>query len=196
LERAHEPLVKGLGDGAKGLLRSAVAALARREYARAELERKLRRDLQSPQGASDIAAVLDRLQARGLLSDERMAQEFVRTHAARYGRARIECELERRGVDRGAIAAALSPVTDEFAAALALWQRKFGRAAATMRERARQSRFLAARGFAPAARSSIHHVSEAIVPKTAKGSRFSKVSRLLGFTRESDLDVDDLADDE
>lgn len=150
MDRARESLANGLGDGAKGLLRAALAALARREYARVELERKLRRDLQTAQCASDIAAVLDRLQAKGLLSDERMAQEFVRTRAPRYGRARIEHELERRGVDRAVIAAALLPAADEFAAALALWQRKFGQAAATMRERARQSRYLAARGFAPA----------------------------------------------
>jgi regulatory protein len=33
---------------------------------------------------------------------------------------------------------------------MALWQRKFGRAPASMQERARQIRFLAARGFSAA----------------------------------------------
>jgi len=36
----------------------------------------------------------------------------------------------------------------EFARAQALWQRKFGEVAGDARERGRQARFLAARGFA------------------------------------------------
>jgi len=150
MDRAHEPLAQGLGDGAKELLRLALVALARREYGRAELERKLQRDLQAAEQIKNLGQVLDRLQAKGLLSDERMAQGFVRTRAARYGRLRLEQELQHRGLDRSIIAAALPSPQQEFAAALALWRRKFGRVPSTMRERARQSRYLAARGFAPA----------------------------------------------
>jgi regulatory protein len=172
---AHsQPLAAGLGPGARRLLRLAVAALARREHSRQEIEIKLRRKLAADERArevapeaapdaaqdaaqdsdaaqgtvEDIEPVLDRLQSRGLLSDQRMAQALVRTRGARYGRLRLHQELERRGVDRETIAATLPPAQDEFAVALALWQRKFGRAPATPQERARQGRFLAARGFA------------------------------------------------
>lgn len=79
-----------------------------------------------------------------------MAQVLARTRGARYGRLRIRQELERRGVDRDTIAAVLPPPEQEAAAALALWQRKFGTPPADLKERARQGRFLAARGFAPA----------------------------------------------
>jgi regulatory protein len=142
-----QALTAGLEEGAKRLLRLAVAALARREHSRVELERKLQRRLQE-ETAADIALVLDRLQARGLLSDQRMAVALVRTRSARYGRLRLQQELQRRGVDRETIAACLPPVEDESAAATALWERKFGQRATTPQERARQGRFLAARGFA------------------------------------------------
>lgn len=147
MERTRELLAKGLGDGAKQLLRRALAALARREYGRVELERKLQRDLHSPEQSSDVPQVLDRLQAKGLLSDERMAQSFVRTRAARYGRVRIERELLRRGLERSTIAEALAPAADEFTVALSLWRRKFGQIPTTTQERARQARYLMARGF-------------------------------------------------
>jgi regulatory protein len=141
-------LSSGLDDPAKRLLRLAIAALARREHSRVEIERKLLRRLQGEETAADIHRVLDRLQSRGLLSDQRMAQALVRSRATRYGRLRLQQELQRRGVDRETIAASLPPAADESAAALALWQRKFGQPAATPEERARQGRFLAARGFA------------------------------------------------
>ncbi len=149
MERTRELLATGLGDGAKQVLRRALAALARRDYGRVELERKLQRDLHSPDQCSEVPTVLDRLQAKGLLSDERMAQGFVRTRAARYGRLRIEQELQRRGLERTIIAEALTPAPDEFTMAQALWQRKFGQIPTTTKERARQSRYLIARGFDP-----------------------------------------------
>ena len=155
-----QALTAGLEEGAKRLLRLAVAALARREHSRVELQRKLQRRLQEDESAADIALVLDRLQSRGLLSDQRMAVALVRTRAARYGRLRLEQELQRRGVDRATIAAALPPVEDESAAASALWQRKFGQPATTPHERARQGRFLAARGFASSVIARILSVGE------------------------------------
>jgi regulatory protein len=144
------PLGKDLPEGARRLLKYAIAALARREHSRAEIERKLVRRLQPEESEGDVNLVLDCLLARGLLSDRRMAELLVRSRVARYGRLRIEQELERRGVDRETIAAALPPVADEAALALRLWRRKFGQAPTSLQERARQSRFLAARGFSAA----------------------------------------------
>ena len=155
-----QPLAAGLEEGAKRLLRLAVAALARREHSRIELERKLERRLQGEETPADIARVLDRLQSRGLLSDQRMAAALVRTRAPRYGRLRIQQELQRRGVDRETIHASLPPVEEESAAAAAVWQRKFGQPATTPQERARQGRFLAARGFAASVIAHILSVGE------------------------------------
>jgi regulatory protein len=79
-----------------------------------------------------------------------MAEVLVRTRALRYGRLRIAQELDRRGVDRDIIAASLPSIEDEQVLAQVLWKRKFGRAPDSAQERARQIRFLAARGFTAA----------------------------------------------
>jgi regulatory protein len=155
-----QPLNVGLDEGAKRLLRLAVAALARREHSRVELKRKLQRRLQGEESGAHITCVLDHLQSRGLLCDQRMAVALVRTRSARYGRLRLQQELQRRGVDRETIAASLPPAQDESAAATALWQRKFGQPATTPQERARQGRFLAARGFASSVIARILSVGE------------------------------------
>jgi regulatory protein len=149
-QAAPEPLAAGLEGGARRLLRVAVAALSRRDHSRAELRRKLIDRLQPEEGEQDVTQALDRLQHRGLLCDRRMAEALVRVRSSRYGRQRIAQELDRRGVDRDTIAAVLPPPEDENAAALDLWRRKFGQAPASLQERARQSRFLAARGFSSA----------------------------------------------
>lgn len=94
-----------------------------------------------------VDALLDWLAARGYLSDERFVETRVHARAAKQGAALIRQELARHGL-------ALQPEQatalreSEFARAQALWQRKFGEVADEPRERARQARFLASRGFA------------------------------------------------
>ncbi len=135
----------------------ALLALARREYGRTELERLLFRKLGGGAEAeiesaaettsAEIAHTLDRLQEQGFLSDARMAQAWARSRGARYGRLRLRQELAWKGVDDTAISAALPSADEDGRAALALWRKKFGRPAETPQERARQGRFLVARGF-------------------------------------------------
>jgi regulatory protein len=130
------------------LMQRAVALLARREHGRAELRRKLQRHLELEQPAAAIDSVLDELERSGLLSEERFAQSVVRTRAARYGDARLKQELLTRGVATGAAAGALGALRGtELQRARALWKRRFSRAPASLQERARQGRFLQARGF-------------------------------------------------
>lgn len=100
-----------------------------------------------PTGPEAVASALDRLAAIGLQSDSRFAENYVRGREARMGRRRLVAELRQRGVDGDTIDAALSGLeSSELQRARALWS---GRFAATRdpRERARQMRFLAARGF-------------------------------------------------
>jgi regulatory protein len=132
----------------RALLRAAVAMLARRDFARAELGRRLLRRSAEPADGPSVERVLDYLQAKGMLSEERFAREFVRARVERYGPLRLRHELQRRGVDEDGIQAALaSQPGDEFARARALWSRRFGEPPSTPIQRARQGRFLAARGF-------------------------------------------------
>lgn len=144
---SSSPLLHGLAPGARRLLKLAVAALARREHSRSEIESKLARRLLPEESPQDLASALSRLQAHGLLSDRRMAESLVRTRAHRYGRLRIAQELDRRGVDRDTIAATLPAEADDALRAQEIWRRRFGTAAASPQERARQMRYLLARGY-------------------------------------------------
>ncbi len=128
-----------------GTLRErALRLLARREYARAELARKLAPHAESGEA---LDALLDDLTARRLLSDERYVEMRMNARAARYGNARLAYELRTQGVSDELVAAALAASDDELSRARAAWQRKFGAGAQDDAERARQMRFLLSRGF-------------------------------------------------
>jgi regulatory protein len=94
-----------------------------------------------------VDTLLDWLAARGYLSDERFVESRLHARTAKQGAALIRQELARHGLALGPEQAAALRES-EFARAQALWRRKFGTVADEPRERARQARFLAARGFA------------------------------------------------
>jgi regulatory protein len=128
------------------LLAQAIRLLARREYARAELEQKL---VAKGWGSIEVRTALDDLTARGCLSDARYAEAIAARRGGSYGRRRIAEELKARGVARSDIETALAGAgIDDDAALRALWQRRFGHAPEDEREKARQVRFLQTRGFA------------------------------------------------
>lgn len=131
---------------ARTLKQRAIALLARREYARAELAARL---AGSGAARDEIEPLLDELERLGYLSDVRFAGAVVRQKAGSYAKRAIAQSLRERGVSREVAAAALDGADgDEFAQAQALWQRRFGRAPADEREKGRQLRFLVARGYA------------------------------------------------
>ena len=120
--------------------------LARRDYSRAELAQRL---AQRGIDAEAIATTLDQLTAAGFLSDERYAAAVVAQRMGRYGKRAIAYALKEKGVDADAVAAAMAPLagTDEFAEAMALWRQRFRTPPANNRDKARQVRFLQARGY-------------------------------------------------
>lgn len=131
---------------AVSLRAQAIRLLARREYACAELRQKL---LAKGAAAEDVRLLLDDLAAQGLLSDARYARAKVVSKSAAFGRRRIAEELKAKGIARADIDAALAEVAiDDEVTLRALWQRRFGRAPVDERDKARQVRFLQARGFA------------------------------------------------
>jgi regulatory protein len=123
----------------------ALQLLARREYSRTQLREKLL----AHAGVEEVDALLDRLEAAGLLSDRRFVESYVASRRGRYGLLRLRHELRRKGVAEALIAEMLTAEpADEFEQARALWQRKFALPPADSREYARQARFLQSRGFA------------------------------------------------
>ena len=104
-------------------------------------------DLEHADPEAAIDQLLDWLAANNYLSEARFVESRVNARSRKQGTLRIKLELSRHGlVLEPAQAAALRET--EFARAQALWQRKFGEVAPDARLRAKQARFLAARGFA------------------------------------------------
>lgn len=139
----------------------ALRLLSLREYSRKGLAAKLaesearwsklggNQSEDTPESRSvQIEAVLDDFEARGWLSDERFAEALVRRRSERYGMRKIADELERAGVDPKRSATLLGALKEtEFQRAYDLWSRKYGAVAQDQKERARQYRFLASKGF-------------------------------------------------
>lgn len=122
----------------------ALQLLARREHARAELRQKLL----AHGDEESINVLLNDFTARGWLSDERFAEQWSHQRSQRYGTQRLKQELRQKGVADDTIAATLEDLAgSEAARARAVWERKFGQLPTDARERARQARFLASRGF-------------------------------------------------
>lgn len=123
--------------------------LARRDYARAELDERLRR-----KGVADDVreAALARLAELALLDDRRVAEGHVRGRAHRKGRRALRRELERRGVPERLRDEALEPLDDaqQLAAARGVLAKHAWRFASgdLRKDRAKAASFLARRGFA------------------------------------------------
>jgi regulatory protein len=127
----------------------ALRLLSRREFSRQDLDKRLRAYAEEP---AELEALLDDLAERGWLSDARYAEALVRKRSGQFARRAIAQELKQAGVAVEVTDAALAQtmIDDpdaEFAAALALCQRKFRRPAADQKEKARQIRFLQSRGY-------------------------------------------------
>ena len=123
----------------------ALGYLSRREYSRAELSRKL---MPYTDDADALEALLDALEREGWLSDARFAASVVHRRAARVGAGRIVSELKRHAVGDALIEEVSTQLREtELVRARAVWQKKYGQLPETPAERARQARFLAARGF-------------------------------------------------
>ncbi len=159
--------------GTLSLKGRALRHLARRDHSRAELERKLAPFAQEPDpdsdrasgtdldqdlgpapvsAASQIAAALDELAAKGLQSDQRTAEALITGQSRRLGVYRLKQNLKAKGLGAELIDSALAQahaqgMDSELERARGLWQRRFGEPASDPAARAKQMRFLAGRGF-------------------------------------------------
>jgi regulatory protein len=129
-------------DTAAELKARALRHLARREHSRAELARKLAPRAESPAALEEL---LDALETRKQLSNERYAELRAHQLSRKYGAARIRADLKSKGI-APEIAARVSG-DDELARAHAILARKYRSRAQTREETARRMRFLQSRGF-------------------------------------------------
>lgn len=130
-------------DTAAELRARALRLLARREHSRQELARKLSPHAESPEA---VEVLLDSLEQKKQLSNERFASERARVLARKFGAARIRQDLKARGVPEELVSR-FSSSSDELQKAKAILERRYRLPAATREERAKRMRFLQSRGF-------------------------------------------------
>ena len=125
----------------------ALKLLAQREHSRSELESKLARHVEE---GDDLAAILDELESKDFINSERVAASVVHRRASRMGTQRVVQELRSKGLDDALIKSTAAELqSTELERALQVWKSRFGHRepATTPQEKAKQMRFLAARGF-------------------------------------------------
>ena len=123
----------------------ALRLLAAREQSRAELERKLASYEETP---GQLAQLLDELQAKDFINESRVVDSVLNRRASRFGAARVRHELMGKGLDAELVLDAMQGLkATEVERAREVWRKKFGSLATDPAERAKQMRFLAARGF-------------------------------------------------
>ncbi|MFN3830155.1 MAG: recombination regulator RecX [Tepidimonas ignava] len=163
-EAAHDPHApaepKRRSSDGPSLRARALRLLARRDHTRAELAQRL-----APYADDEAAlqAVLDECAAKGWLDEQRAVEAHLHRRGQRLGAARLSAELRARGVDGEALAQARAwAEATEAQRAHAVWAHRFGQPPRDVAERARQQRFLLARGFAP-------EVVRRVVPQVVDG---------------------------
>ena len=136
----------------------ALRLLSGREHSRHELERRLAQFEEAP---GELAKILDELQGKGFISEERVVESVVNRRSAKLGAARIRQELQAMGLDRVLVTEAVAGLqSTEIARARLLWEKKFANKvggaddpvepvdrAAIASARGKQIRYLASRGF-------------------------------------------------
>lgn len=131
--------------GTLSLKGRALRLLSQREHSRAELQRKLAPHVQE---GDNLAAVLDDLQAQDFISEARVVESVLHRRAGRLGASRIRQELQAKGLGAEAVQQAVAQLQgSEQERAREVWRRKFGEPATDPQTRAKQMRFLLARGF-------------------------------------------------
>lgn len=123
----------------------ALRLLGAREHSRAELERKLSAHEEEP---GQLRRVLDELQGKGFIDEQRVVDSVIHRRAAKLGTGRIRQELQGKGLAPDMVLDAVAQLqSTEVERAREVWLKKFGVLPADAAERGRQMRFLASRGF-------------------------------------------------
>ena len=119
--------------------------LARRDRSRAEMRAYLERFSSDPE---PVARLLDDLAERGWLSEDRLAEQVIRSRRARGSAQRIRQELSRRGISSDVIEQSTAGLENgDLFIATRLLRKRFRLPAADQTERERRLRFLLNRGF-------------------------------------------------
>ncbi|MGO4763115.1 recombination regulator RecX [Cupriavidus sp. 2KB_3] len=135
----------------------AVGYLSRREHSRAELRRKLAPHAETPE---EVDTLLDALERENWLSNDRFVDSLVHRRASRYGAARVMQEAKTHQLGNEQLHDLQDRLREtEVERAREVWRKRFGTAPDSPEARAKQIRFMVARGF-----------SRAVVGKIIRGA--------------------------
>lgn len=114
--------------------------------------------------AHQIDPLLEQLIEEGLLSESRFMENYIRARINRgIGPLRIRDELKQRGIREDKITESLDTSNDRwFKRAKDQWLKKFAHKPGSMKERAKQARFLQQRGYTM---EQVNHVFESDGPE-------------------------------
>ena len=131
------------------LKKRALYYLGKRDYSRVELGRKILTYSESLEvSKADLESVLNELEEKDWLSDDRFSEQFVLSKKRKFGALKIAHELKLRGVDESIISRVLKDIkSDEFLLAKKIWEKKFNQIPITIDEKAKQIRFMQSRGI-------------------------------------------------
>lgn len=126
----------------------AVGYLSRREHSRAELRRKLAPHAETPE---EVDTLLDALERENWLSNDRFVDSLVHRRASRYGAARVMQEAKTHQLGNEQLHDLQDRLREtEVERAREVWRKRFGTAPDSPEARAKQIRFMVARGFSRA----------------------------------------------
>ena len=128
----------------KTLRARALDILSRQEISRAELKRKLAPHAESEE---EIERVLNEFADRRWQSDERYAEAYIHSKSRKHGSLRLKQALAQQGIDEETSQKLLPDRSSEKQTAMDVLRKKFKHPAAELKEKQKQARFLAYRGF-------------------------------------------------
>ena len=129
---------------AKSLRARALDIVARQEISRADLKRKLAPYAESE---DELERLLDDFAQRHWQSDERFAEAYIHSKGQKHGKLRLQQALHAKGIDSEIAQELMPSAEDELHTAIAVLRKKFKQPAADAKEKQKQFRFLAYRGF-------------------------------------------------
>ena len=147
------------------LKKRALYYLGKRDYSRVELGRKILNYSESLEISKvDLELILDELEEKDWLSDDRFSEQFVLSKKRKFGARKIAHELKLRGVSESIISRVLRDIKDdEFLLAKKIWEKKFNQIPIKIDEKAKQIRFMQSRGIEVAI---IHQILSGKSPKS------------------------------
>ncbi|WP_229439496.1 recombination regulator RecX [Neisseria brasiliensis] len=118
--------------------------LSRQEISRVGLKRKLAPHAESEE---ELEKVLDESAERNWQSDERYAEAYIHSKSRQHGKLRLQQALAQQGIDADISREFMPDKESELQTAIQVLRKKFKQPSRDLKEKQKQVRFLAYRGF-------------------------------------------------